>query len=402
MKVIFGLILLFWLALHTSQSLLDLSDFLLVIAALWTAYKAGESKRLWTTYRPWMLWPVWLLVVILGFVFGAPVETKVALQLTWEFRWFVSLLCFIYLMTKIPWDEKQLRAMTLLFFLISLLDFALFFIDYTKDPRAGGLFGHSMPFAHTMGPAALMFLFLGVKKFREAGQSPFWKSVYLVTPLLASLMVVLSFTRGVWIGFAVGLLFCTAFLGRKVFVTAIVTLIVAGGAMFAGSQRIRQRVMGSTNAESQSDNERLLYWRANLQIFKDYPLVGIGYSQNNVHVEEYLRKDGVEWLQGAHAHNQYIHFLSGTGILGLICYLVFLYFLFWPILLQAIRWRKERVTTDQFYLLVGILAGMVCFVVGSLTESNFSIAKNRFLFLFIASIAYGIYLRHRAANVKSR
>jgi hypothetical protein len=82
--------------------------------------------------------------------------------------------------------------------------------------------------------------------------------------------------------------------------------------------------------------------------------------------------------------------------------LVFLYFLFWPILLQAMRWRKERVTTDQFYLLVGILAGMVCFVVGSLTESNFSIAKNRFLFLFIASIAHGIYLRHRAAHVKSR
>jgi O-antigen ligase len=401
-KIIFGLILLFWFALHTSQSLLDLSDFLLVIAAVWTAIKAGEMKKLATSYRPWILWPVWIVVVILGFVFGAPVETKVAMGLTWEFRWFISLMCFIYLMSKVAWDEKQLRALTSMFLLISLMDFALFFIDYHKDPRAGGLFGHSMPFAHTMGPAALTFLFLGFKKFREAGQSTFWRSVYVITPLLASLMVVLSFTRGVWIGFAVGLLFCTAFLGRKVFVTAIVTLVVAGAAMFAGSQRIRQRVMGTTNAESQSDNERLLYWKANLQIFRDYPAVGMGYSQNNVHVEEYLRKDGVEWLQGAHAHNQYIHFLAGTGILGLICYLVFLYFLFWPLLLQAIRWRKERATTDQFYLLIGVLAGMVCFVVGSLTESNFSIAKNRFLFLFIASIGYGISMRTRANTVKSK
>ncbi|MGZ6395872.1 MAG: O-antigen ligase family protein, partial [Pseudobdellovibrionaceae bacterium] len=219
---------------------------------------------------------------------------------------------------------------------------------------------------------------------------PLWRAVYFLAPILASALVVLSFTRGIWIGFTVALLFCAALMGRKVFASSLVALALTSGLLFYGSNRIQNRVMGKTTAESQSNNERMLYWKANLQIFKDYPWVGIGYSQNNIHVEEYLKKEGVEWLVGTHAHNQYIHFLAGTGLLGLGCFLSFLALVFYPIFKRLLVWRKQKNISDQYYLLMGVFAALLCFVIGSLTESNFSIAKNRFAFLFIAAIGYAM------------
>jgi len=390
-KYVFGLILFFWIALHTSQSAIDLADFLLIVAALWTAFKNQDFKSLFQSFRQYYLWPVWLLVISLGFVFGAPTETKTALTHVWEFRWFLSFMCYIYLFKKIAWSEVQIRSLSLVLLAFSVLDFILFFVDYDKDPRAGGMFGHSMPFAHTMGPAALFLLFVGVKKALENGQKTLWRSVYFLAPLLASSLIILSFTRGIWIGFAAALLFCAGILGKRVFIASIITLIVAGATLFIGSDRIQNRVMGKTNAESQSNNERMEFWKANFAIFTDYPVVGIGYSQNNVHVEEYLKKAGVDWISGsAHAHNQYIHFLAGTGILGLGCFFAFLLLVFYPIFMTILKLKKQQKYSDQYYLLMGIMAGMICFVIGSLTESNFSIAKNRFVFLFIAAIGYAI------------
>jgi len=387
----FGFILFFWAALHISQSAIDLADFLLIAVAFKTAYQNGDlRKNLWLSFKPAMLWPVWITVVALGFVFGAATEPATALKLVWEFRWFISFLCFIYLFRRVEWSEKQLRHFTLVLFAISILDLVLFFVNYHQDPRAGGMFQHSMPFAHTMGPSALLLLFLGLKKALDKTQPLLWRVIYFVAPVLGSAMVVLSFTRGIWIGFVAALLGCTFLLGKRVFFGSIGALVLVGAVLFAGSDRIQTRVMGKTNAETQSNNERLLFWKANFQIFKDYPVLGIGYSQNNVHVEEYLKKDGIDWLGGAHAHNQYIHFLAGTGALGLLCFLVFLGAVFYPVGMKILEWRKAGKFTDSFYLLMGAFAAMLCFVIGAMTESNFSIAKNRFVFLFIAALAYAM------------
>lgn len=385
------MVLFFWMALHTSQSFIDLADFLLIVAAFWTALKSSDLQSLLRAFKPSYIWLIWISVVILGFIFGAPVEFKSALKSIWEFRWFVSFICYVYLFKKIPWGEIQLRSFSLVLLIFSVLDLILFFVNYKQDPRAGGLFGHSMPFAHTMGPSALFLLYVGIKKALEPKRRLLWRGVYMGAPLLAAGMVVLSFTRGVWIGFSIAILICTAFLGRRFFISSLLTLALVAGGLFAGSERIRSRVMGKTNAESQSNSERVNYWRANFKIFLDYPIFGIGYSQNNVHVEEYLHRDGVDWMPGsAHAHNQYIQFLAGTGILGLLCFLVFLGSVFYPVLRGLLWMKKQGDTSDVYFLLVGIFAAMLCFSIAALTESNFSIAKNRFVFLFISAIGYAI------------
>jgi hypothetical protein len=161
---IFGLVLFFWMALHTAQSLMDLADFLLVLTALWIALKNNDFRTLVTSFRPISLWPIWLLTIILGYIFGAPVTLPLAWKGVQEFRWILSFLCYVYLFKKIDWQTSHLRGLTLALLGYSILDFILFFVNYGLDPRAGGLFHHSMPFAHTMGPSILFLFFLEFKK----------------------------------------------------------------------------------------------------------------------------------------------------------------------------------------------------------------------------------------------
>jgi O-antigen ligase len=389
-KLIFGLVVGLWISLHMSQSLMDLLDFLLVATAIWSALKNRDIKTWANSFKPSFLWPIWGGVVLLGFVFGAKADTKVSLIAIWEFRWILSFLSYVYLLKKIQWRESQIKVLSYLLLFISVIDIVMFFINYDTEPRAGGLFGHSMPFAHSIGPSALFLLFIGGKKAIDKNISITQRLAFIAGPVLATLLVVLTFTRGVWLGYVGALLICTAFLGRKVFIGTIGTLVIAGGLAFVSSTRIQNRILGKTNAETQSNDERLLYWKANFQIFKDYPIFGIGYSQNNNYVVDYLKKDGIEWLGGAHAHNQYIHFLAGTGALGLLSFLIFLSVLFYTVAKRIWTLKIERKMYEHFYFLLGIFAALMCFSIGALTESNFSIAKNRFLFLFIAAIGYAL------------
>jgi hypothetical protein len=63
-------------------------------------------------------------------------------------------------------------------------------------------------------------------------------------------------------------------------------------------------------------------------------------------------------------------------------------------LLAYVRLKPELGTLKAMAL--GALGGQLCFIVGSLTESNFSIAKNRYVFLLLASIGVSIYYRYIA------
>lgn len=388
--MIYALSLFFWLALHTSQSLMDLADGLMVFGAIFLATKNREWRNLIQAWRPISLWPFWLAVLILGYVSGASIQPEQAFRHLWEFRWFLSFLCYIYLFKKIAWDQQKIYGFTVILAGLGLIDLFLYCVNFHQDPRAGGLFGHSMPFAHSMGPAALFLLFHGLFNQEQKVGSRICRVLSLLAPLLASLLVILSLTRGVWIGFTMAFLVGSAFLGRRIFLQSILGIFLVAGILFLGSGRIQDRVMGRTNAESQSNNERWLFWQANIEMFKDYPLFGIGYGQNNKHLESYLQRQGVEGIGGAHAHNQYFHFLAGTGFLGLSCYLYFLFILFWDLLKNLYQQRVKRDLSGHYYIILGIFSGLFCFVIGSLTESNFSIAKNRYMFLFLAALGWAL------------
>jgi O-antigen ligase len=247
-----------------------------------------------------------------------------------------------------------------------------------------------MPFAHTYAPA---FIFIAGFVLVDFKVKSSWKWLAVITTIATALIASLSMTRGVWLGMLAGIALISFLRNRRYGVLFPLAVGVVFSLILALSPATRERTFSTNSAVNQSDNQRKALWLGNIEIIKDYPLFGTGYSQNKNYLPPYYEKLGFPKDQFvSHAHNQYLHLWAGTGTLGLLCYLIFL---FTTIRLTALAYF--RLTPDKLVprsLALGSLGAQVCFIVGSLTESNFSIAKNRYIFLLISAVGVSLYYRY--------
>ena len=394
---------LFFTALVSSQSGMDFfSGVMFLTAMYWTIRHRGNSWK-WPHIGLLGLFLVWVVDIALGLTLN-PVHGSMWDQL-FEFRWMIDFYVFVLFISVFGQDSRTLKVFSFMMALASAMAITFYFLGYnplTEDIsvragnlanfasyRAGGLFDHAMPLAHSYGPLLLVFVGLLLVNRKDLKKLSAW--TYAGVGLMA-ITVLLTYTRGVWIGAACGLILMGFFLNRKWGLYILSGLLVVGLFAFTVSTKVHNRVVETVTMTNQGDQERLTIWKANWEMVKDHPLIVIGYSQNKARLREYYDKAGVApgYFEG-HAHNEYMHFLSGTGFLGLICYLIFLGYTFRAAALAY----KNSADKESKGLALGLLGALTCFYVGSLTESNFSIGKNRHMILFL--MAWAVYL-----HIKSR
>ncbi len=203
-----------------------------------------------------------------------------------------------------------------------------------------------------------------------------------------------TLVRGVWLGVVVGIIFMSFFFGRRKAMYVLSALSVLIG-ISAAVPILRGRLMAAADNFSYDDS-RVKIWRANFAMFEEHPFIGVGQNQNEVIIGDYYKKLGIENGQIGHAHDTYIQFLSGTGGLGLLCYLSFiLYFL-------AISVRLLWLIPERFEwhraLILGAIGAQVFLHVGGLTEPSFKHAEVKHMFLFILAIVATLYCRYRGEH----
>src|SRR5207253_7058013 len=107
-----------------------------------------------------------------------------------------------------------------------------------------------------------------------------------VTTIATAIIVVLSMTRGVWLGMFVAVV-CISFLIKwRQSLKLLAGLCLIFGMTLALSNVARERAITTNSVKNERDNQRKALWMGNFEIIKDYPLFGSGYSQNR----NYLRK----------------------------------------------------------------------------------------------------------------
>lgn len=385
-----------FLGLLSSQSGMDFFSGVLFLTALYWSFKYRDNEWSWPRLKMGVLWAIWVSVIACGLWLNSATNGP---HLFFEFRWIIDLYIFIFFFCIFGRNTKLISIFSVILSVCSgaaLLFYALGFNpiyqswadrDTSYYWRAGGLFDHSMPLAHSYGP--ILLVFAGILITSGADRKKYSPWIYIALASTA-LTILLTFTRGVWMGVIVGLTTMTCLINRKKALTLLLAIGSVCVLIFAGSEKIRHRIMATVNFTNRGDHERITLWRANWEIFKDHPVLGIGYEQNVIHLREYYDRLGVPpGYFEAHAHNQYIHLLAGTGLLGLICYLVFIAFA----LYQSIIAYKTAANNEFRGIALGAIGAQICFHVGSLTESNFSIGKNRFMILFIIGWAIAIRLQ---------
>lgn len=379
----------FLMSLLISQSLMDLMSFLVIIYSLIT-------RPFWKQAQLTLPFPkiflAWFVVQTLGILLAASPWSETTVKNLIDLKWIINFYFLIwffedffrhghFLEQEKTWKILGwgLALLSVYAILCWVFDFNLIDQSPLSNPRrTGGIFDEPMTFAHVYGP--FLGFFFGLSLYSEG----FSKKIFSVVTILAGVAVFLSFTRGIWVGATCGLLFACFLKNRKLGLLSLASACSLVALLFFTWPQFHDRVMFVFNASQNYDQDRVWLWKANWKMFLDHPLLGIGFGEYKNILRSYFDALGAPPGQmESHAHNQYLHMLAGTGLAGFIIYICFIFGLFKRIF-QA--WKNSK---SPFHkgIFAGVMAALICFWIGGLTEANFDRAKVRMTFLAFSALA---------------
>ena len=148
----------------------------------------------------------------------------------------------------------------------------------------------------------------------------------------------------------------------KRFIHVVAVLAVLGGVIwgFSTQPQYVARFESITNTTTDGSNlGRFEVWTSAIDMFKDYPAIGVGIGQWRTKYEESYRLPS-ENQHLYHAHNNFIQLLSEVGILGLLGVLIFYGYM---VIDNAKIWYRRR---DPYSLCAMIAVFSYVFVFGQI------------------------------------
>lgn len=292
------------------------------------------------------------------------------------------------------------------------------FILFGRFMRAYGTFEQPNPYGGYLGltlPLALGLVFAGILPMKKRVSSR-WLVWAGGTGALMLLALVMSWSRGAWLGIAAAVgamvVAIAARSGRAVVLVVVLAvllgyiLLLGGGALLPAS--IMQRFadfapyLGVTDVrglEVTDANfavlERMAHWQSALAMWTAHPWLGVGIGNYEVAYAQYALP---QW--GAplgHAHNYYLNIGAEAGAVGLLSYLL----LWGAALLQGWRAVRERWDWD-WGVAIGALGVLVHLSVHNVFDNLFVHAMYLQVAIILGLIAIGRTAASRSGIDRAR
>jgi O-antigen ligase len=213
--------------------------------------------------------------------------------------------------------------------------------DVNGFTRAFATFGQPNPFAGYLdvGVPILIAVAAGAILPARLGVpalplGPLLTTFVTVAAVCGLVSMILTQSRGGWLGITAGLL-CVAWMlgnvvrwtvvGAGVALLAVVVMTPPGqqlGGRLAHSFSLRSENVLVT-PENFAVQERLAHWRAGIAMAEKYPVLGVGAGNFSNRYRDFTEIWRFRISRG-HAHNAYIHAAAQSGFVGLTSYLLFL------------------------------------------------------------------------------
>lgn len=189
------------------------------------------------------------------------------------------------------------------------------------------------------------------------------KMLYLAASVLAVLSIVVSFSRGGFVGLVAVLFVVWLFSSRKILTLAL-TGVLALVLFFGAGSAYWEEMSTITDQGETTAKERLLSWEAAWDMFLDNPQ-GVGGSNFPVRFAEYQDDGFTRGMWGRAAHSLWFTLISELGIPGILIYTALLLFNVRD--LSWLRRLRERSGDDDVryasYLSLAFSASLVGFFV---------------------------------------
>ena len=148
-----------------------------------------------------------------------------------------------------------------------------------------------------------------------------WKRISIASCLSQIFALVLTFSRGAWLGWAAAMFFLTL-IARKWTILMVFLFLSAGSVLAFSSIQARLATLIHPY-DDPSLRERLQLFTSAWNLGIENPILGVGYGR--ARLREALRPhlQGTNFHDGPimHTHNVYLELLAGTGFVGLLTFL---------------------------------------------------------------------------------
>jgi putative inorganic carbon (hco3(-)) transporter len=389
---------------------------------------AGSRGRL----RPGaLLWPISLFVGVILLSIAVTSDKTAAVKEM--LRWAEVLAAYLVTTTVIE-NNRQRRWFLVLILIagaaVSLVGWAQFFLrlgpeGFRVGPflRAYGTFGQPNPFGGYLGmvlPLAISLAILwqdkGEDHYKNAAEKspPLWvpdissdqlRKLAWVTMTLAGIAMLMSMSRGSWLGAFVAISLILILRGRRSALALggavlLGLLILTAGAFNLLPQAIASRLFTAISyfgvfdvryVTVTPDNwpvvERMAQWQSAWGMFQDYYYLGVGAGNYSGAYPAYSFPDWPKSL--GHAHNYYLNTLAEMGIVGLGAYLIMAGSWLWLAGRRVIGWRRRLPGSENWAVSVGLLGVFLAVAVHSFFDNLYVHGMNVHIGLILGLVAIG-------------
>jgi O-antigen ligase/mannose-6-phosphate isomerase-like protein (cupin superfamily) len=366
-----------------------------------TSVSAWSVSR--TTFFFWLLWKIlivirsgrwqmdWLKEVIplslIAFVVTVAISLLPDFHNSGDFRYFIFGCAHAVMIMDLFRDQRRSRQ---LFWLLALLPGLLAFRGILYDPSVLSLdqsfdqtqrLGFPLDHPNTAGYIFSMSFPLGMAVV--VSEKGFWRGLGLLSCGAQLLGLILTYSRGAWLGWTAAMIFVMAAWRKwKAASCILVGLLLA----FALVEPLRDRLLTLTRPQTDiSLNDRMRIMKGAVELGYENPVLGIGYGRGRLkqalrHVYEGTADENSPiW----HAHNVYIELFAETGVLGLGAFVALLGGTLFVVLRRAYTAHGPDVS-----LLLGLAAAWIAAATTGLGDIPFYHHETRIFFFSILALGF--------------
>ena len=318
--IIYILLAIFIFTVHISTALSSTIIALLTAAVAYRYFKYKEIPKI--DKKIACVFAVYFILQIV--VAALSLDPKISItEVTGEI-YRVLLLFFAMIFIK---DFKQLKVILISFLISSLLN------DIMGILQSALLMERARGFTHwpTMFSSVLLMQIPVQIFIASLSIMPRWSRILSgITCALSILCLILTQTRGAWLAFlAVLVIFILINQNYRAVALKLFAMVMIGF-MLVSIQvpSLTERFTSIANPNSATIRERLLMWESATNIFKDYPIHGIGQRMftemyNTKYILPEANERPSETNKGHdHPHNNFMKFLCEGGIIGAFSFML--------------------------------------------------------------------------------
>lgn len=347
-------IFLFVLMIWAYLAKMGLFNTIGAVAALFGMYIFACNRLVTFKYLKESRFLYLFLLIWVPIVFSAVLSVEP--QDSWRVVVNILRFCFIGVLAILLTQSslEKIKKWVLIFIILISVD-AIFewllgyhLLGKIRDPsRIRGLF-ERYPIGYFMGTIALVIIYQAYSSFISKNK---WKYVWVLLALSTVLTVFVAGSRAGWISLSVGIgfLFLWALIQnrknislKKMSAAAILTVVLCAAilqvpivkARFINPNQSASLEVGSYEWFDRLSSNRFVLWQFAWQQFEDNPILGAGAGS----FENQFSSQPAE-LKHGHGKAHFAHFfglevLAATGLLGFICYIVMLSWIFKMIIMS--------------------------------------------------------------------